>query len=362
MSGPSSETSWATRRGDHKPNPPVASLSLLLTASLRSSNTSFRAIDEAQFVICLDDEQSMTEDEESVAMLQQADNRWYDKHQLVRLGNGKLGFNWEHSFSDGMIWNRCIEDCEAGSDEGAEGECEIEEIGWELDAQQMEKLGRAGEKVKEELCACENRHLNFQDFGKAEFKTWKVSPDAAVQMSYQLAFNGIHGSMPPVYESCATRNFHRGRTETIRTCTNESKAFVDAFNCASSDDFKREAFLKACGKHVEVAKEAKMGQGVDRIFLALEKEAEREGMDVELFKSDVYLSSKSWKLSTSNVSHPSLSRFGFGPVVGDGYGLGYLVGNDGFSVNVTNFKGGGTDGEAMRQGIGDSVRKIKSIF
>ena len=43
---------------------------------------SFRAIDEAQFVICLDDEQSMTEDEESFAMLQQAGNRWYDKHQV----------------------------------------------------------------------------------------------------------------------------------------------------------------------------------------------------------------------------------------------------------------------------------------
>ena len=280
----------------------------------------------------------------------------------MRLGSGKLGFNWEHSFSDGMIWNRFIEDCEAGTDKGAEGECEIEEIEWNFDTQQIEKLGQAGEKVKGELDACESRHLNFQDFGKAEFKTWKVSPDAALQMSYQLAFNGIHGSVPPVYESCATRNFHRGRTETIRSCTNESKAFVEALTGASSDDFKREAFLKACGRHVEVAKEAKIGQGVDRIFLALEKEAEREGVDVELFKSDIYSSSKSWRLSTSNLSHPSLSRFGFGPVVGDGYGLGYVIGNDSFSVNVTNFKGVGTDGEVMRRGIGDSVKKIKSLF
>ena len=159
-----------------------------LRGDLEAGNeASFRYIDEALLVVCLDDEADMTEDEESFAMLQQGGNRWYDKHQLVRLGSGRLGFNWEHSFSDGMIWNRIIEDCEGMDDGGSSAPCEVSEIEWDFDGAQMERLEAVAEKVKEDLSLCENRHLDFRDWGKAEFKTWKVSPDAAVQMSYQVS-------------------------------------------------------------------------------------------------------------------------------------------------------------------------------
>ena len=46
-----------------------------------------------------------------------------------------------------------------------------------------------------------------------------MSPDAVAQMAFQLAFRRLHGVMPSVYESCTTRWFHHGRTETIRSCT-----------------------------------------------------------------------------------------------------------------------------------------------
>ena len=37
-------------------------------------------------------------------------NRWFDKHSLIRIPNGKVGINFEHSFSDGMVWNRMLSD------------------------------------------------------------------------------------------------------------------------------------------------------------------------------------------------------------------------------------------------------------
>ena len=67
---------------------------------------------------------------------------------------------------------------------------------------------------------------------------------------------------------------------------------MSSFGGRESKEYKRGAFLAACDRHVEVARDAKAGQGVDRIFLALEKEAERTGVNVDLFGSDVYRYSK----------------------------------------------------------------------
>ena len=39
-------------------------------------------------------------------------------------------------------------------------------------------------------------------------------------------------------------------------------------------------------------------------------------------------------LSTSNCGNPALRLFGFGPVVADGYGIGYIIKEDGISVYV----------------------------
>jgi carnitine O-acetyltransferase len=39
-------------------------------------------------------------------------------------------------------------------------------------------------------------------------------------------------------------------------------------------------------------------------------------------------------LSTSNCGNPALRLFGFGPVAADGYGIGYIIKEDGISVQV----------------------------
>jgi len=39
----------------------------------------------------------------------------------------------------------------------------------------------------------------------------------------------------------------------------------------------REAFQRACGRHIELAKSAKGGLGVDRILLAMRKMSEERG-------------------------------------------------------------------------------------
>ena len=40
-------------------------------------------------------------------------------------------------------------------------------------------------------------------------------------------------------------------------------------------------------------------------------------------------------LSTSNCGNPALRLFGFGPVAADGYGIGYIIKDDGISVYMS---------------------------
>lgn len=59
-------------------------------------------------------------------------------------------------------------------------------------------------------------------------KKFKVSPDAWVQLVKQLAFQKMFNRPGVTYESCQTRKYQRGRTEVIRSASNESKAWVEA--------------------------------------------------------------------------------------------------------------------------------------
>ena len=68
--------------------------------------------------------------------------------------------------------------------------------------------------------------LNFTGFGKGKIKTFKLSPDSFVQMAIQLAFYRLHGVPVATYESGGTRVYKEGRTETIRSCSQESYDFT----------------------------------------------------------------------------------------------------------------------------------------
>ena len=56
----------------------------------------------------------------------------------------------------------------------------------------------------------------------------KVSPDSFIQQALQLAWYRDQGYVTATYESASTRGFLHGRTETIRSVTSESRAFVKA--------------------------------------------------------------------------------------------------------------------------------------
>ena len=94
---------------------------------------------------------------------------------------------------------------------------------------------------------------------------------------------------------------------------------------ATGKDTRRAALDRAAAKHIEVAKAAGQGQGIDRHMLAMRaaataaaaeaaEEAGRGGagdvLGAEFFDEPLTAESAGWRLSTSNVSMPFLSSFG----------------------------------------------------
>lgn len=85
---------------------------------------------------------------------------------------------------------------------------------------------------------------------------------------------------------------------------------------ASLKGTRRAALGVAAAKHVEIAKAAGRGQGVDRHIAAMRAAAEGAAgggskmLGAEFFEDPLVAESSSWRLSTSNVSMPFLSSFG----------------------------------------------------
>ena len=82
---------------------------------------------------------------------------------------------------------------------------------------------------------------------------------------------------------------------------------------------------------------AKDGQGIDRHLMGLKLLALEHGFVMpEFFKDPVYDTTRHWRLSTSNCGGDNLVLFTFGPVVEDGFGLGYIIHENDISVSVTS--------------------------
>jgi carnitine O-acetyltransferase len=236
------------------------------------------------------------------------------------------------------------------------------------------------------------RHWYTQAYGKSFITRHGFSPDAFVQMAFQAAYFSLYGRTECTYEPAMTKAFLHGRTESIRTVQPESVAFVRSF-CSDNTTprEKMDALRAACKRHVDLTRECSKGLGQDRVLYALaaiakddklgnghdgdnddmtpsngqaqvdEVEKARENAATSdsdddippplpaLFRDPGYSTINHSVLSTSNCGNPCLRMFGFGAVVPDGFGIGYIIKvrgrillwlRDGISTNASPFHSG----------------------
>jgi len=418
-----------------------ANLRDILTQDGKDSTNAecLRIVDTALFVLCLDQTSPRSAAELSMNMLCGTNvvekgvqvgtctNRWYDKLQIIVCKNGSAGINFEHTGVDGHTVLRMASDVYTDTilrfartingnapslwatqspdpnkrDPASFGDVSTipHKLEWSMVPELSMALWFAETRLADLINQNEFEVLEFSHYGKNFITSMGFSPDAFVQMAFQAAYYGLYGRAESTYEPAMTKIFLHGRTEAIRTVSEQSLEFVKKFCENSPVPEKIEALRKACQKHTATTKECSKGLGQDRHLYALFCVWQR-GLDEEsLSQSDdssrdgrlspggygsspfsgsfetqdslsaggcsrsfsdcssitgtppikvtppivpSIFSDPAWDrlnntiLSTSNCGNPSLRAFGFGPTSGDGFGIGYIIKDESISISVSS--------------------------
>ena len=120
---------------------------------------------------------------------------------------------------------------------------------------------------------------------------------------------------------------------------------------------------KATNYHASYTGYAANARGVDRHFMGLAMLVKDGEKAPTLFSDPVYQRSKRWRASTSQLTHPRFSLWGYGEVVPDGVGLAYAVLPQSCVFNITALRETGfTDklSELLEEALLEMRNLIKS--
>jgi len=211
-------------------------------------------------------------------------------------------------------------------------------IVFDLPDKTMDRIYFAETALCDDVSSSDTFVLEFRDFGKILIVGNKMSPDSFVQMAIMLAYYKLYGKLVCTYEPVLTKTFYHGRTEAMRSATPQARDLCETWCCrASTPEQKLTALQVATQEHSRLVKECAQGKGVDRHLFSLMCIAERSGMPTPaFFKSAAWKTLNHTILSTSNCGNPALRLFGFGPVVPDGFGVGYIIKEYGLSFSVSS--------------------------
>lgn len=161
---------------------------------------------------------------------------------------------------------------------------------------------------------------SFHGYGSDFIKQSGFSPDAYVQMAMQVATYRLWGEQVGTYEATQVRPFLHGRTETTRTVSTQSSAFVHQMGIRpkmdETDSTARKEKLRllqeAVDAHVKYIGLAAKAQGVDRHFMGLSMLVKDGETPPDLYSDPVFARSKRWRVSTSHLTHPEFDNWGYG--------------------------------------------------
>lgn len=194
-------------------------------------------------------------------------------------------------------------------------------------------------------------------------------------MALQLAYYRDYGKFSLTYEASMTRLYRNGRTETVRSCTIESSAWVVAMENQNSNTYERVRLIQAaCKQHQAGYLDAMCGRGVDRHLFCLYVISKYLQIDSP-FLNDVI--SEPWRLSTSQTPHGQTPRIdfkkypmlascggGFGPVARDGYGVSYIISSEcNIYFHISSVRSCDvTDSERFANRISKAMNDIRLLF
>ncbi len=349
----------------------------LLRAGGSKMEEALKVLESGALMICLDENEEPTSKKQMAEVLLTGGsnsglNRWFDKSiQIICTKNGKAGMNGEHSMMDGMpVVNFCdyvtktpyaevlAESNNKPTAGGYESAADnVKDIFGDLtteltspDSNISILVDQSKANLDKLVSAHELQVQSFQGYGSSAIKKMGYSPDAYVQMAMQLATYRLWGEQGGTYEATQVRPFLHGRTETTRTVSPASEAFIKTMGLrpkrdemdASKRAEKLDLLKEAVATHTNYIGLAAKAMGVDRHLLGLLLSAKEGETIPSLFSHPLYARSKTWRVSTSHLTHPRFDSWGYGEVTPEGVGLAYSIhpNNCMFCITALREKGG----------------------
>jgi carnitine O-acetyltransferase len=307
-------------------------------------------VEQALFVVALDHQEPQGLDATAKQMLiGRGCDRWWDKWLFVVTPSGGAGFNLEHSPYDGHTFVSMFNYMAAHRKPLSFEPQTSDATGVaRLDAGTLPRAVLGGIDKGRQYLTGKDEQLSLSclefDWGTDTIKTLRSSPDAFMQLSFQLAFARLHRRVGVTYESGNVKRFLAGRTETIRPVTAESVAFALQWDTVHEEK-RRSLYDAAAAKHVHRVTAAKTGHGWDRHLFALKQLArhKQQRMPDHAFAMPTIFQDPSFgryfniEVSTSNSGALPFRVFSFAPVIASGIGIGYQTFSKSLSVCTTSY-------------------------
>lgn len=350
-----------------------------LIAAHPSNATHLRSIETALFCLCLDTA-APADSTRACEQLLHGDggNRWFDKSiSLVVFADGSAGINAEHSMLDGItvaeFTSRLLQwhpdQSTSSPPEDATKSCpDLRKLELVLTSSLRAKLRTAATDFRSFAARRSTRLLSFTDFGANSAKSLGISPDAFVQMAFQLAQQRARGTLGATYESISTRHFHHGRTEAMRVVTPESVRFVTLMDDPTAGvATRRAAFSAAAAAHVTRAKSCKAGLAPEQHLWELQLIAERSrstavpNPPIAIFDSPGWQKMRQDALSTSSVAVDGVDYFGFGPTNDQCIGIAYLLQPNRLNIHLCSARSIESDLVAFADELAAAIGELSAL-
>lgn len=336
-------------------------------------------IETALFCVCLEDLVPQDTHQACDVLLHgNSANRWFDKAlSFIVFADGRAGLNAEHSKLDGTTILDFVDAVLAGAGpeqavpplDQRQGVPAVRPLAFVLDEPLRTAVEQAADAFAGYAAATATAVLSFPDLGTGQIKSLRTSPDAFVQLAYQLAHQRTKGLVGATYESIATRQYRHGRTEAMRVVTPEVLAFVAVMGDEGADaDTRRSAFRAAAAQHVERARQCQAGQAPEQHLWELQMLQARRGCELDVVEPLALYDSPGWTvmredyLSTSSAPSRHIQHFGFGSTSPQCIGIAYVLLPDRFNLYLSTPRAVGEHLEVFTRELRLALEELRQLL
>ncbi|XP_062844831.1 carnitine O-acetyltransferase isoform X2 [Trichomycterus rosablanca] len=349
----------------------------------KTNKESVQAIQKSIFAVCLDAPMPQVSDEmyrsqAAVQMLHgggsrwNSGNRWFDKTLQFIIGeDGTCGVIYEHAPAEGPPIVALIDHVVEYTKKTETGRTPMvplptpQKLSFNITPEIKSDIEEAKQNINTMVHDLDVKVIVFSHFGKNVPKSFKMSPDAFIQVALQLAYYKMYKRCCSTYESASLRMFKLGRTDTIRSASIDSANFVRAMDDPAKQNLEKVTLLqKAVKAHRAYTDMAIRGQALDRHLLGLKLQAVEDLPAVpDIFMDKSYSKANHYNLSTSQVPAKTDCVMCFGPVVPDGYGVCYnpMEGHINFAVSAFN-SCADTNTSQLAHALEDALLDMKNLL